>query len=178
MKERMNETFNPVYNNIEQVKKCTGFMLGEEMKDAKIAIVVGHNGRNFVSSTDWRLTTLSGLKRIFPFSVRPQYPNFVECVAGAKYDVKNDGFSIIPDGRGLYPANAIKKSAIVIIGEQSYTFAPGEALKIYVKPGEKFIATDCDVTCEEQEKVRIYRIIPNEQTLYGKLDEKGSISQV
>jgi hypothetical protein len=176
--ERMQETFNPVYNNVEQVKKCTCFMLCEEMKDAKIAIVIGHNGRNFISSTDWRLTTVSGLKRIFPFSVRPQYPNFVECVAGAKYDVKDSMFSIVPDGGGLYPANTIKKGAIVIIGEQSYNFAPGEALKIYVNSGEKFIATDCDVTCEEQEKVRIYRIIPNEQTLYGKLDEKGSISQV
>ena len=176
--EKMQETFNPVYNNIEQVKKCTGFMLGEEMKDAKIAVVVGHNGRNFVSSTDWRLTTASGMKRILPFSVRPQYPNFVECVAGAKYDVNKDGqFSITPDGRGLYPQSVIK-SAIVIIGKQSYTFTPGEALKIYVNPGEKFIATDCEVVCEEQEKVRIYRIIANEQTLYGKLDEKGSISQV
>jgi len=178
MKERMLETFNPVYNNIEQVKKCTGFMLGEEMSDAKIAIVIGHNGRNFVSSTDWRLTTVSGLKRIFPFSIRPQYPNFVECVAGAKYEVKNDMFSIIPDGKGIYPSNVTVKRAIVTIEDQSFAFAPGEALKIYVKPGEKFIATDCDVTCEEQEKVRIYRIIPNEQTLYGKLDSKGSISQV
>ena len=176
--ERMQETFNPVYNNCEQVKRCTGFLAHEEMIDAKIAIVVGHNGRNFVSSTDWRLTTLSGLKRVLTFSARPQYPNFVECVAGAKYEVINGMFSIIPDGIGLYPTNVIKKSAIVIIGEQSYTFAPGEALKIYVKPCEKFIATDCDVTCEEQEKVRIYRIHPNEQTLYGKLDEKGSISQV
>jgi len=176
--ERMQETFNPVYNNVEQVKKCTGFMLGEEMKDAKIAIVIGHNGRNFISSTDWRLTTVSGLKRIFPFSVRPQYPNFVECVAGAKYDVKDGMFSIVPDGGGLYPANVPVKKATVIIDKKTYSFAPGEALKIYVKPGEKFIATDCDVTCEEQEKVRIYRIIPNEQTLYGKLDKNGSISQV
>lgn len=178
MKEMMMESFNPVYNNVEQVKKCVSFMLGEEVTDAKIAIVIGHNGRNFVSSTDWRLTTSNGLKRILTFSPRPQYPNFVECVAGAKYEVKNDMFSIIPDGCGLYPKNIITKSAIVCIGEQSYVFAPGEALKIYIKTGEKFIATDCDVTCEEQEKVRIYRIIPNEQTLYGKLDSKGSISQV
>ena len=93
----MKEMFNPAYNNVEQVKRCAYFMILEEIKEARVAVVIGHTGRNFVSSTDWRLTTESGAHRILPFSVRPQYPNFVECVAGVKYEVKNGKFCVTPD---------------------------------------------------------------------------------
>lgn len=173
MAERMKETFNPVYNNVEQVKKCAGFMLGEEVTNARIAIVIGHNGRDFVSSTDWRLTTASGVKRILPFSIRPQYPNFVECVAGVEYTGQNSAFCVVPD-------KTEAKRAMVFIGDDSYLFEPGAALKIYVSPESEFIATDCTVVCEEnaEENIRIYRVMANEQTLYGRLDNQGYISQV
>ena len=85
--DKLKEAFLPVYNSVSQVKSCTSSMLGEEVVNAEISIVIGHNGRNFVSSTDWRLTTSSGRKRIFPFTIHPQYPNFVECVAGMGYVV-------------------------------------------------------------------------------------------
>lgn len=169
--EKINETFNPVYNNIEQVKKCAAFMLGEEVVEAHIAIVIGHNGRNFISSTDWRLVTKSGNRRILPFSMRPQYPNFVEVVAGTKYEVTEEGFRILPD------APTLKKSAKIVVGSSEFTFKPGEALKIYAQPNDKFIATDCPVTVEENEKMRTYTIHVDSQVIFGFLNEKGSISQ-
>ena len=167
------ESFNPVYNNIEQVKNCASHMLlGEAVVEARVAIVIGHNGRDFVSSTDWRLTTQSGTKRILPFSIRPQYPNFLECVAGVRYWGQNALFSVCPD------ADDNRHEAIVEICGKQYHYGFGEALKIYVNPGENFIATDCAVVCEELEKVRIYRVITNDNTLYGNLDENGRISQI
>lgn len=168
--EKINETFNPVYNNVEQVKRCAAFMLGEDVVQAQIALVIGHNGRNFVSSTDWRLTTQSGHKRILPFSMRPQYPNFVEVVAGVKYEVTEDGFRILPD------LPLLSKSAKVVIGDKAYDFKPGEALKIYAQTNNKFIATDCPVTVEEQENERVYTIHAEYSTVYGFLDKKGSVS--
>ena len=166
----MKEPFNLVYNGVEQVKRCAGVMLSEEVADAKIAIVIGHNGVNFVSSTDWRLTTGSGIKRILPFSIRPQYPNFLECVAGVSYSGQLEKFTVLPEVKNPKPAQ-------VIIGNEVYDFAPGKALKIYVKPNSRFIATDCLVECEETSDLRIYRVIVDETTLYGYLDEKGGISQ-
>ena len=169
--EKINETFNPVYNNIEQVKRCASFMLNEEVIKAEIAIVVGHNGRNFVSSTDWRLTTQTGNNRILPFSMRPQYPNFVEVLAGVKYEVTENGFQILPD------APSFKKSAKVVIGLEEYNFKPGKVLKIPVKLNNKFIATDCEVTVEETETERIYTIHTDYPAIFGFLNEKGSVSQ-
>ena len=168
--EKINETFNPVYNNVEQVKRCAAIMLGEDVIQAQIALVIGHNGRNFVSSTDWRLTTQSGHKRILPFSMRPQYPNFVEVVAGVKYEVTENGFQILPDHL------LFRKGAKVVIGGEEYDFNPGEALKLYVQPNNKFIATDCPVTVEEQENERVYTIHAEYSTVYGFLDKKGSVS--
>lgn len=172
MKEIMKETFNPVYNSVEQVKNCVSFMLGEPIKDAKIAVVIGHNGMNFISSTDWRLTTESGIKRILPFSMRPQYPNFLECVAGVSYSGQQGQFTVLPDKEN--PCGAV-----VIMDGKRYTFAPGEALKIYIDPKEKFIATDCQVLTEDGEDgVRIYQVETTEDTLYGRFDENGRICQV
>ncbi|MBR1605922.1 MAG: hypothetical protein IJ660_07465 [Alphaproteobacteria bacterium] len=168
----MTETFNPVYNQVQQVKDCVSYMLGEPIVEARIAIVIGHNGRNFVSSTDWRLTTQSGNKRILPFAMRPQYPNFVECVAGVAYGVQNEQFYIQPDKL------MFAKSAEVYINGQAYNFNPREALKIYVSPKSTFIATDCLVECVETKEKRIYHILTDDNTLFGQLDEKGKISQV
>jgi len=171
MEERIKESFNPVYNDAEQVKKCAEFWLGEEIVEAKVAIVIGHNGMNFVSSTDWRLTTARGTKRIWTFSVRPQYPNFLECVAGVSYSGEQGKFKVLPD-------EDEPRSAVVVMGNKRYDFAPGKALKIYVEPGNRFIATDCFVECHDNGMgPRVYYIIPQEETLYGKLDAQGKISQ-
>lgn len=170
--EKIKETFNPVYNQVQQVKDCVSYMLGEPVEEARIAIVVGHNGRNFVSSTDWRLTTKSGNKRILPFTMRPQYPNFVECVAGVEYGVHGEQFFIQPD-KLLFA-----KSAEIFLNGKTYKFKPREALKIYVEPENTFIATDCLVECTEMKDKRVYRILTDENTLLGKLDKDGRISQV
>ena len=84
-------------------------MLGEPIKNARIAVVIGHNGMNFVSSTDWRLVTEGGIRRILPFSVRPQYPNFLECVAGVSYSGQQGQFTVLPDKEN-------PRSAVVIMG--------------------------------------------------------------
>ena len=165
------ENFNPVYNNVEQVKECTSYMLGEKVTDARIALVIGHNGRNFVSSTDWRLTTQSGAHRILPFSMRPQYPNFLECVAGVSYECKQNQLNVTPDSEGK------KLKAVVVVNGKRYEFAPGEALKIYAVAGVKFIATDCAVEYAESENERFFSVITDEQTIYGLLDDNGRISQ-
>ena len=171
--EKIKETFNPVYNQIQQVKNCVSYMLGEVITEARIAIVIGHNGRNFVSSTDWRLTTESGNKRILPFAIRPQYPNFVECVAGVAYGVLENGqFYVQPDN-----AESAKPAEVYMNG-QTYNFNPQEALKIYVKPESIFIATDCLVECVETKDKRTYHIMTDQNTVLGQLDEKGRISQV
>ena len=165
--EKIKEQFNPVYNNVEQVKKNAEYLLGEKVTDAKIAIVIGHNGRNFVSSTDWRITTESGNKRILPFSIRPQYPNFVECVAGMRYDVYKELFTIIPDSQN---------KVSVMLEDKVYSFNRGEALKIYIEPDSKFIATDCLI--EYNENRNFYRVLTDGNTAYGKLDKNGNISRL
>ncbi len=165
--EKIKEQFNPVYNNVEQVKKNAEYLLGEKVTDAKIAIVIGHNGRNFVSSTDWRITTESGNKRILPFSIRPQYPNFVECVAGMRYDVYKELLTIIPDSQN---------KVSVMLEDKVYSFNRGEALKIYIEPDSKFIATDCLI--EYNENRNFYRVLTDENTAYGKLDKNGNISRL
>lgn len=166
MEEKIDESFNPVYHSVEQVIRCTS-TAKEPVVDAQVAVVIGHNGRDFVSSTDWRLTTKSGRKRIFPFSIRPQYPNFLECVAGVAY--KRGKYSVITEEDD--------KPAKVMIGEKVYEFAPGKALKIYAEPGHRFIATDCAVEYQETPCERIYRVVIDEDTLWGKLDEDGTISR-
>lgn len=168
--EKINENFKPVYNNVDQVRRCAFFMLGEEVKEAHIAIVIGHNGKNFVSSTDWRLTTQNGYERILPFNIQAQYPNFVEAIAGVQYEVTDNGFQILQD------APLFRKSAKVILGPKEYSFKPGEALKIYVQPNSKFIATDCRVTLEEQDTVRIFTIHMDCSTSFGFLNEEGCVS--
>lgn len=170
--EMMQETFNPVYRDAELVKKCVGFLLpSESIKEARVAIVVGHNGMNFVSSTDWRLETESGIRRIFTFSPRPQYPNFLECVAGVAYSGRQGRFTVLPDEEN-------PRGAVVIMDGVEYPFEPGKALKIYVEPDSHFIATDCMVEFDDNSGKgnRIYRIITNEDTLYGELDAEGHIS--
>lgn len=170
--ETMKEPQNIVYNNMAQVVSCASYMLGEEIEDARIAIVIGHNGNNFVSSSDWRVMTWSGNRRILPFSMRPQYPNFLECVAGVAYSGKRERFTVQPDE----PDKA--RGAVVILGDESYSFSPGQALKIYVEPGSRFIASDCPVECEDDgEGPRVYKIIPSEDTAYACLDEKGVLSR-
>ena len=166
------ENFNPVYNDVEQVRRCTTFMLGEEVVEAKIALVIGHNGRNFVSSTDWRLTTASGTHRILPFSVRPQYPNFLECVAGVSYENKNGQLYVVPDDEGK------RLGAVVEVLGKRYRFSAGEALKICADANTQFIATDCAVEYEVHENERVFRVIPDEQTIYGLFGADGKISQL
>ena len=176
----MKEKFSPTYNNVEQVKRCAYFMIFEQITDARIAVVIGHTGRNFVSSTDWRLTTESGAHRILPFSVRPQYPNFVECVAGVSYEVKNGKFCITPDSVCSFPKATDmihEKSAVVKIGGKTYRFKPGEAIKIYVEPNSRFIATDCKVVCTETKSERIFELMPDEETKWGFLSASGDVSQ-
>ena len=168
--EKKFEKFSPVYNNVEVVKKCASIMLKEEVIEARIAIVIGHNCRNFISSTDWRLTTKSGNKRILPFSVMPQYPNFLEATAGHVECVEKGEFFSVPDPKGFE-----MKSCVILEGKEYY-FQPGEALKIYVQPGSRFIATDCLVEYEELENLRVYKILPDEETAYGIFDNNGNIS--
>lgn len=167
----INENFNPVYNDVEQVKRCATFMLNEEVVEAKIALVIGHNGRSFVSSTDWRLTTASGAHRIMPFAMRPQYPNFLECVAGVSYENKNGQLHVVPD------SDENRLNAVVMLQGKWYRFSAGEALKIYADVNSSFIATDCSVEYEEREDVRIFRVITDEHTVYGSFDNNGKISR-
>lgn len=168
----MKEQFNPVYNSVEQVKSCAGYMLGEEIVDARIALVIGHNGRNFVSSTDWRLTTESGAHRILPFSMRPQYPNFLECVAGVSYRMQDDQLVVLPDS-----ISKEMKYAVVNIGNRTYTFKVGDALKVYVEPNSHFIATDCAVLYSENHLARVFDLVTDNNTVHGFLDDSGRISR-
>ena len=170
--EKIFEKFNPAYNSVEQVIRNASYLMNDEVIDAKVAIVIGHNGRNFVSSSDWRIETKTGEKRIFQFSARPQYPNFIECVAGVNYFTKGEKFFVIPDDEGT------EKSAKVILDGKEYDFAPGKAIKIYVEADSKFIATDCLVECKEDENCRTYRIITDDDTVYGWSDAKRHISRL
>ena len=168
--EKIVEKFSPVYHEVEQVKRCA--ILGEPVVDVQIAIVIGHNGKNFVSSTDWRLKTKSGAERVFTFFIHPQYPNFVEVVSGVHYFLSRNDFFVQPD----VPEH--KKDAIVIMDGKEYHFGIGEALKIYVEPNSKFIATDCVVWYRETDTTRIYSIMTDSLTAYGYLDNKGNVSCV
>ena len=171
MAEKMFESFNPIYNREDQVKRCTTSMLAEEVVEAIPVLVIGHNGRNFVSSTDWRITTKSGNKRILPFGIRPQYTNFVEVVSGVKYEATDDGFSITPD------VKSSQKSSRVIIDNKEYFFEPGKVLKICINQGSHFIATDCMVACTEDDNMRTYTIIQDEKTIVGYFGNDGMISR-
>lgn len=167
--EKIKELFNPIYREVEQVKRCAN--LGERVVDARIALVIGHNGKNFISSTDWRLVTESGAERIFPFFIHAQYPTFVECISGYHYFTMRGLFFVQPI------ATVLAKPAVVVVGDKKQYFRIGEALKIYVEPNSKFIATDCVVTCEENDEYFIYTVVPDDNTQYGYLDENGCASK-
>ena len=168
--EKIKKIVNPVYNEAEQVKRCA--YDNEKMVEARVAIVIGHNCRNLVSSTDWRLKTDKGNTRVFMFSIHPQYPNFIECVAGASYQVSETGrFSINWDEVGA------EKKACVILDGKKYFFNPGEALKIYIEPESVFVATDCLVKCEENDEMRIYTVLTDKETGYCYMDKSGRISR-
>ena len=189
MKIKFTETFAPLYNSVEQVKECAFFMIQEKIKEARVAIVIGHNGKNFVSSTDWRLITESGVECVLPFSARPQYPTFVECVASVNYLLKNGKFCVMPDYVGKpFPHTAFgwsqsaaeqlirEKTAVVKIGDEIYHFKAGEKLIIYVEPDSRFIATDCAVKLKERGSIRIFEVVTDENTKYGLLNKAGVIS--
>ncbi len=171
MKDKMYEAFNPIYNAFDQVKSCTEYMLGENVIDCQVTIVIGFNGCNFVTSTDWRLTT-DHHKRIMPFCIHPQYPNFMEVIAGVSYTPdKNGRFEVRRDNPGE------EKNAIIRMPDgKEYFFTAGKAVKIKVDPSEKFLATDCMVEVEETADCRIFTVLVDDTTGWG-IMENGHISK-
>jgi len=162
------ERFNPAYNDPQQVKNCTGADV------AKVAIVIGYvptkDGGKLVTSTDWRLKMVGGETAVFQFSIHPNYTSFVECKAGANYEINQFGITNDPTGH--------HKPARVIIGDSVLHFEPEERLIVYPKKGEKFIATDCEVEVVDDRYERVYRVIIDDDTEYGVIDEKGRISRL
>lgn len=162
------ETFNPAYNDQQQVKACTG------ARSAKVAIVIGYipakEGGKFITSTDWRLKMPGGETAVMQFSIHPNYTSFVECIAGMRYEEECFGVSANPVGH--------HKPARVVIGEKMYHFEPGERLVIPVRKGDLFIATDCEVEVEDLDYERIYKVTVDKDTEYGFMDEKGRISRL
>ena len=192
------ESFNPIYNEVGQVRHCASSMLcGAKIKNVNIGIVIGFNGTEFVTSTDWRLETEDGMKQILPFSIQTQYPSFVECKAGIQYSQFQGSVMVLPDGNGVkkdtiyvrnnetnsfVPVEALvvdnksePKEAIILLDSKEYHFVPGEDLIIKIDPEEKFLATDCPVECTETKKTRIYTI-NTKNAKYGILKD-GKISQ-
>ena len=160
----MKENFSPAYNSPEQVMRCTGAI------EASVAIVVGYvptknGGGKFITSTDWRLKMRGGETGILQFSIHPNHSSFVECRARYEYGVTD--YSI--------RKNLVEQSATVVIGGKHWHFEPGEPLIISVKPGEVFIATDCEVVVEENLYERVYRVIETPETEYGVMKNDGSI---
>ncbi len=170
--EKMFEQFNPVYNEVGQVLRCAQSMIAEEVIKAEITLFIGHNGKDFVSSTDWLLTTETGRKRILTTSVRPQYPNFVEVMAGACYSINDRGFfEIRADMEG-----AEKKAVILLPDGTRQEIAPGHPVRYTIPIGSRFVATDCHVICREEDEARVYEICEDERTQYGFLNIDGRIS--
>lgn len=167
--DKIKEAFNPIYNAFEQVKQCSEYMLKENVIDCQVTIVIGFNGRNFVTSTDWRLTT-DNHKRIMPFFIHPQYPNFMEVIAGVNYTPdKNGRFEVRCDKPGK------EKNAVIKMPDGKEHFFPaGKAVKIKIDSSEKFPATDCAVKLEETEDCRIFTVLPDETTDWG-IMENGKI---
>ena len=172
--EKMLETFNPVYNDAEQVIRCAQAMISEPVEKAEITLFIGHNGKDFVSSTDWLLTMQSGRKRILTTSVRPQYPNFVEIMSGAAYSVDERGFFEIKAD----PVGAEKKAVILLPDGTRKEIKPWKPLRITIPPKSNFIATDCHVICHEYNKERVYEVCIDQDTLYGYVDDKQHISSL
>lgn len=176
------EFFNPIYNETAQVKRCVESMLREPVASVELGIVIGFNGQEFVTSTDWRVTTESGLKQILPFTIQTQYPSFLECKAGTLYTLFEGNILVLPDGKDVKEAQVVetakpRKSAVVIIDDESYRFEPGEDILIKVNPEKQFLATDCFVECEEQPDCRIYKVKTDDAT-YGIVEnEKISIAR-
>ena len=172
--EKMFETFNPVYNDAGQVIRCVQTMIAEPVEKAEITLFIGHNGKDFVSSTDWLLTMQSGRKRILTTSVRPQYPNFVELMAGAAYSVDERGFFEIKAD----PVGAEKKAVILLPDGTRKEIEPRNPVRMIIPPESKFIATDCHVICKEFEQVRIYELRADKDTQFGYVDDKQHISSL
>ena len=66
---------------------------------------------------------------------------------------------------------------MVKIGEKTYHFKPGEALKVYVEPNSRFVATACNVVCTETQNERIFELVTDEETKWGFLNATGDVSQ-
>lgn len=170
MNEVIQKNFCPTYNSVDQVKKSASSMLDEPIEEVKIAIIIGHDGVNFVSSTVWQVTTKSGIKKLIPF-FDTQYPKFLECVAGVAYADEQGQFAILPDSGDNY-------NTVVVFDDKPYSFEPGKILKIYVKPnGQRFVATGCAVEYQDTGVTRIYKVITDKNTLYGRFGAQGKISQ-
>lgn len=155
-----NKYFLPYYNEKKQVSNCTSYHIGQEVKDTKIYLSIGHNGKEFISSTDWISTDADEEEYVLPFCAQAQNPTFLTLQAGVNYTVNE---LKILEAKADY-----KKTVLVMPDEQTYEFAPGEPVRVLISEGcERFIASDCAVKIEETEETRTYFVLTEEDTKYA-----------
>ena len=127
-------------------------------------ISIGWNGTGFATSTDWKIQT-PRVRCILPPAVVPQYQTFVTMKAGMNidYSLHQKGWQMTRD----------EKDAVILFPDGEKVFIKnGEAIEVKIQPGcSKFILSDCEVIEEECSDKRIFKIIENDHTQYGKYDE-------
>lgn len=163
--ERLEKKIAPVYNNPRQVARCVASMLGclEKNCFAELVLSIGWNGTGFATSTDWKIQT-PRVRCILPPAVVPQYQTFVTMKAGMNidYSFHQKGWQMTRD----------EKDAIILFPDGEKVFIKnGEAIEVKIQSGcSKFILSDCEVIEEECSDKRIFKIIENDHTQYGKYD--------
>ena len=159
------------YADAEIVGNCVQTMLQEQNAlPACPTIFIGYNGKEFVSSSDWKLQTPQGTC-ILPFGVLPQYPSYIQADAGTGYNPHPSETAVIhPD-----PLARPRIAVVRMPNGQKFEFQPGSAVKIPVtgKLAERFPLTDCRICMEPRADRVIYTLIPDENTMYGKFNGKN-----
>ena len=101
---------------------------------------------------------------ILPPAVVPQYQTFVTMKAGMNidYSLHQKGWQMTRD----------EKDAVILFPDGEKVFIKnGEAIEVKIQSGcSKFILSDCEVIEEECSDKRIFKIIENDHTQYGKYD--------
>ena len=151
------------YNNKGQVKNWVAKLLDLDPKKINIQLItsIGWNGSEFISSTDWKVRTDKGVSAFHPSAV-PQYNTFVSI---------NSGTNIIfnPNHKNIWWIDYDKKKSVLRMPDGSVrTFDAGQSIE-YVWPDDanNILLSDCLVKLEEDDDVRYFTIVADENTTYG-----------
>jgi len=161
-----------VYTNAQQVVDCVASMLGVDPKacSAELKMVIGWNGTDLISSTDWHITYPGGCC-ILPPCISPQYPTF----AGLHVTQYVSNFMLLrEDDVKPVKVSFLNSYEQVIYNKELDSYnqvifnKKFEPIAITFREGDRIILSDCEVICERRKDHWNYNVLNYEDTIYGK----------